>query len=93
MATAAATAGTEANQAAVQAGNACYKRDDYAGAVAAFTLAIGAYATAEVPAQLLSNRSAAYAGLKEYSAATQDAAAWTPRRQRATHVRGVWNRR
>jgi len=91
--TAGAATSAEANQAAVQAGNACYKRDDYAGAVAAFTLAIGAYATAEVPAQLLSNRSAAYAGLKEYSAATQDAAAWTPRRQRATHVRGVWNRR
>ena len=64
------------------------------GAVAAFTQAIDAHATADVPAQLLSNRSAAYMGLKEHSAVRQNAAElFDACRQRARHVRRMWNRR
>ena len=77
-----------------QAGNACYKRGDFAGAAAAFTQAIDAHATAGVPAQLLSNRSAAYMGLEEHRAVRQNPAElFGACRQRARHVRRMWNRR
>ena len=56
-----------------QEGNAAYKRSDYEQAIDFFTRAIATYAPTEVPAQLYSNRSAAFCGMERYAEALQDA--------------------
>ena len=56
-----------------QEGNLAYKRSDYDQAIEFFSRAIATYDAGEVPAQLYSNRSAAFCGKERYAEALQDA--------------------
>ena len=73
-ASAASIASSESAQ-YVAAGNTAYREEKFGAAVDAFSHAIGCYKKLQVapPAALLSNRSAAYAGLHMYAEALNDA--------------------